>query len=431
MKRVGYVLVLFLSFSLSLIPLNVHSRSEREVLLLQAQGPLTPALIQYLERGISRAERRNAEAIIFQLDTPGGQIDLMNRMVQAIRASNVPVVVYVAPRGAMAGSAGLMIVLAGHVAAMAPETAIGAASPVGGQGEDLGETIEAKEKEILKATVRTLTKNRSESAVELAEAAIDEAKAASVEEAFDVGLIDIIASDMADLLEQLDGRSVSLVSGERKLNTSDVEIVEMSQSFIEEFLHTLTNPNIVFLLLTVGVQAILIEISSPGGWIAGFIGVVCLALGTYGLGVLPVNWFGLIFIITSFVLFVLDIKAPTHGALTIGGVVSLVAGAMILFNSPLYRVSISAVVTVASLTGAFFAFAVAKVVQAQRRPPVTGSEGLLGERARVRVALDPEGKILVKGELWDAVAEEGFVAVGDWVEVVAVEGFRLRVRRKA
>jgi membrane-bound serine protease (ClpP class) len=434
MRRVRHTLILVISLILCFAPADVKAQGDQQVLLLKAEGPVTPAMVQYLERGISRATQMEAEAIILQLDTPGGQIDLMNRMIQAIRASTVPVVVYVAPRGAMAGSAGTLIVLAGHVAAMAPETAIGAASPVGGQGEDLGETIAKKEKEILKATVRSIAANRSEAAVAMAEAAIEEAKAASSDEALQVGMIDIVADNLDDLLQQLNNRQVDLISGRRPLQTANAVLVEMPQSFIEQLLQTLTNPNIVFILFTIGVQAILIEISSPGGWVAGFIGVVCLALGIYGLGVLPVNWFGLVFLITSFVLFILDVKAPTHGALTAAGLVSFIIGALVLFNSPgtpeFQRVSIPLVVGAAIFTGSGFFFIVTMAIRARKRPVSVGAEALVGMIGRARTELSPSGMIHVAGELWSAQLEEGspYVKVGQLVQVLSVEGLRLIVR---
>ena len=331
MRRVTF---LALGLVVWLVSLPGSAQTERQILVLTASGPLTPALVEYLDRGLSLAERQGAEALILTLDTPGGQVEHMNRMIQSIRGSSIPVVIYVSPRGAIAGSAGTVIALAGHVAAMAPETAIGAASPVGGQGEDLGETIERKVKEILKAEARGLAARRGADAVALAEATIEEAKAVSASEALEAGLIDFIANDLEDLRSQLDGFEVQMQSGPRSLQTSGAELVELNQTFIEQLLGTLTNPNIVFLLMAIGVQSILIEISSPGGWVAGFIGVVSLALGAFGLGVLPVNWAGLIFLLTAFVLFILDIKAPTHGALTVAGAVSFIAGALILFNSP-------------------------------------------------------------------------------------------------
>jgi membrane-bound serine protease (ClpP class) len=391
-------------------------------------------MVQYLDRGLSRAESELAEALVFQLDTPGGSIDLMKRMVQRIRGSQVPVVVYIAPRGAIAGSAGTLITLAGHVAVMAPETAIGAASPVGAQGEDLGETIEAKEKEILKATVRTLTSRRGEQAVALAEATIESAVAVSAEEALEAGLIDIIATDLNDLLIKLDGFTVELGIGERSLNTAGASVVEVFQNLIEQFLHVLTNPNVVFLLLTVGVQAILIELSQPGGWVAGFIGIVSLAFATFGLGILPVNWFGIIFLLTAFVLFVLDIKAPTHGALTAAGLISFIIGALVLFNSPntpsFQRVSVPLVIGMAGVTAAFFITVLTFALRAQRRPVEVGAEVLIGRVGDARTDLSPTGMVQVAGELWSAEVEGGDATVktGERIEVVGIEGLRLQVK---
>jgi membrane-bound serine protease (ClpP class) len=412
------------------------AQGERQVFVLTGSGPITPAMAEYLDRGLARAEREGAEAVIFQLDTPGGAIDTMTRMVQSIRGSLVPVVVYVAPRGAMAGSAGTIITLAGHAAAMAPETAIGAASPVGGQGEDLGETIAAKEREILKATVRSLASRRGEAAIALAEAAIDEARAASAEEALQAGMIDFIANDLTGLLAQLDGFTVELATGPYTLRTAGAAVVQVPQSLIEQFLQTLTNPNIVFLLLTIGVQALLIELSSPGGWVAGFIGVVCLALGIYGLGILPVNWFGLVILVTAFVLFIVDIKAPTHGALTAAGVASFIIGALVLFNSPgtpsFQRVSIPLVVGTGIVTAAFFFVVLTFAIRAQRRPVVAGVESLVGRIGEVRSDLAPTGMVQVAGELWSAEVEAGSetILAGRRVEVTGVEGLRLHVRPK-
>ncbi len=410
------------------------AQADGEVLLLNAEGPLTPAMVGYLQRGLALAEREQARLLILRLNTPGGSVELMGRMVEAIRGSAVPVVVYVAPRGAMAGSAGTVITLAGHAAAMAPETAIGAASPVGAQGEDLGETIAAKEKEILRATVRGLAARRGEQAIALAEATIEEARAVSSQEALDVGLIDFVADDVDDLLRQLDGFQVELASGPRVLATAGAVVVEVPQTFIEQFLHTLTNPNIVFLLLSVGVQAILIEISSPGGWVAGFIGVSCLALGVYGLGILPVNWFGLVFLLTAFVLFILDVKAPTHGALTAAGVGSFILGALVLFNSPstpgFQRVSVPLVVGTGLVTAALFFVVVSFAIRAQRRRIAVGVEALAGRIGDARSDLAPTGMVQVAGELWTAEVEAGAAPIpaGSRVEVVGVEGLRLRVR---
>jgi membrane-bound serine protease (ClpP class) len=423
-----------LAMVLILSPGKTEAQSGTEVFLLETSGPLTPAMVEYLNRGISRAEDANAEALVFQIDTPGGSIDLMNRMVRAIRASEVPVIVYVAPRGAIAGSAGTVITLAGHVAVMAPETAIGAASPVGGQGEDLGETIEAKTKEILKATVRGLAERRGEEAVALAEATIEEATAVSAEEALETGLIDFIAGDVNELIAMVDGFELPDGDG-RSLDTENAEVTEVPQRFIEQFLQVLTDPNIVFLLIAVGVQAVLIEISAPGGWVAGFIGVVCLALGIYGLGILPVNWFGLVFIITAFVLFFLEVKVPSFGALTVVGLASFIVGALVLFNSAstpsFLRVSIPLVVGTGIATAAFFMTIVTFAIRAQLKQPEVGKEALVGRSGRTRSELSPEGMVHVAGELWTAVSSDGKVIPEETgIRVVGVDGLRLKVERE-
>lgn len=396
---------------------------------LEIEGPVTPIMLSYIERGIRAAETDGAQALIIMLDTPGGQVDLMGKIVRVLLDADVPVVVYVYPRGAYAASAGTLITLAGHVAAMAPGTTIGAASPVGSQGEDLGETLEAKLKEDLKAQARGLAKRRGEEAAAWAESAIEEAKAATAEEALEMGVIDFIADDIDDLLEQMDGFEVEIQNREVTLETAGAAVQPQPMTPIEQFLHIITNPTIAFILLTVGINAILFELSSPGGYAAGIVGVICLLLAFYSLGVLPVNYTGLILIGLSFVLFVVDVKAPTHGVLTVGGIIALIAGALLLFNSPLYRVSIVAVVSVALVTGLFFAFAVAKAAQAQRRPAVTGREGLVGQLAQVRMPLNPEGTVFIKGELWDATAVNGPIEVGERVEILAADGFRLRVKR--
>lgn len=414
----------------------VHAQNNGSVVIvLSLEGPLTPSMLQYLQRGIRAAEQRGAEALILQLDTPGGSIDLMNSMVQVIRASPVPVVIYVSPPGAIAGSAGTILTLAGHAAAMAPETAIGAASPVGAQGEELGETIAAKEKNILKATVRSLAGRRGPEAISVAESTIESAEAVSASEALQIGMVDFMAPNLADLLRQLNGFQVSMPDGERRLETADALAIPVEPSWIESLLGILTNPNIVFILLTIGVQAILIELSSPGGWVAGFIGAVCLALAAYGIGVLPVNWFGIVFLIIAFALFILDIKAPTHGALTLAGAGSLVVGALVLFNSPgtpsFQRVSVPLVIGVSMVTAATFFGIVTFALRARKAPIRTGQQSMIGRTGIARSDLNPSGTVQAAGELWTAEAATGEAPIpaGSRVEIVNVQGVRLYVRK--
>ena len=432
--------LLLLGFILASLVMGVAQpvqaqNSTPQILVLTADGPITPAMSQYLSRGIKIAERQGAAALIFQLNTPGGSIDTMTQMEQEILASTVPVIVYVAPIGAMAASAGTIVTLAGHASAMAPNTTIGAASPVGSQGENLATTEELKVKNALAATARSLTQRRGASAQALAEATIMTAAAASSDEALQKGLIDFIATDLNDLRSKLDGFNVTVAGQQVTLQTANAAFEPINISLIEQTLLIVTDPNIVFLLITIGVQAIIIEISSPGGWVAGFIGVVCLGLATYGLGILPVNWFGLLFIITSFVLFILDIKAPTHGGLTAAGIGSLIVGALVLFNTPttpsFQHVSVPLVVGVSLVSGGIFFAILMVAVRAQRIPIRTGEESMAGRMGVARSELNLKGTVQVGGELWSAELEKGAtkLSAGTRVQVVRVEGLHLIVRK--
>jgi membrane-bound serine protease (ClpP class) len=346
--------------------------------------------------------------------------------------------VYVAPRGAIAGSAGTVITLAGHAAAMAPQTAIGAASPVGSQGEDIGDTLESKIKQIIRAQIRTLAQDRPPEAIAAAEDTVENASALTAGEALQVGLVDYIAEDVPDLLRQLDGRTVIVAGEERTLNTEYLTINRVEPSMLEDLLDILTDPNIVFLLLSLGLQAILIEIGSPGGWFAGFLGVVSLSLAAYGLGILPVNYFGLIFILTSFVLFFLEIKAPTHGALVAAGLISFIVGALVLFNSgdtpAELRVSVPLVIATGLVSAGSFIAALTFAIRAQKTPQRMGGKSLLGKIGVARTAIprDGQGEVHLGGEMWTAELAEGEKEIkeGERVQVERVEGLRLIVKRK-
>jgi membrane-bound serine protease (ClpP class) len=290
--------------------------------------------------------------------------------------------------------------------------------------------------EALKAIVRTLTERRGEKATQLAESMIDNAKAVTANEAFKAGLVDFIATDLDDLINKLDGFTVRTDSNEIVLHTKNAQTQPINLNFIEQLLMMLTDPNIAFLLLAIGVQAILIEISSPGGWVAGFIGVVCLTLAIYGMGVLPVNWFGFIFLITAFVLFILDIKAPTHGALTTAGVASFIIGALVLFNSPgtpqFQRVSVPLVVGMGIFLGLLFFGILLIALRVQHSPVQTGSGILLGKTGTARTSVSSEGQVQLGSELWSAEksAESESISKDDPVEVVEVRGLRLIVKKK-
>lgn len=416
---------------------TVFAQSREPVaLVLTADGPIMPPMLEYIRRGIETAGRRDAEVVIIQLNTPGGSVDTMLEIIAEIRASDVPVVVYVAPRNAIAGSAGAMITMAGHASAMAPETSIGASSPITSSGENLNTTADTKAKEIIKASIRPFVTPRGEDALKLAEAMIDEAKAVTADEALEVNLIDFVADDLEDLLQLLDGFSIQLKDETIPLNTEGIEVQPLDISFIEQLLLMLTDPNIAFLLLAVGVQAVLIELSSPGGWVAGFIGAVCITLAVYGLGVLPVNWFGIIFLAIAFVLFVLDIKAPTHGALTAAGVASFIVGALVLFNSPgtpeFQRVSVPLVVGTGIFLGLVFFIIMMVAIRSLREPIHAGSESFVGKTGTAKTFEGDAGQVQLESELWSAekAPSSESIGKGDKIEVVEVRGLRLIVKKK-
>ncbi|HSQ26580.1 MAG TPA: NfeD family protein, partial [Anaerolineales bacterium] len=292
-----------------------------------------------------------------------------------------------------------------------------------------------KVKNILKATVHSLAERIGQEAVVLAERTVEDAEAVSASQALEAGLIDFIADDLDDLLDQLDGYMVQVGSEERPISTQDVRLELFNPSLIERVLSVLTNPNIVFLLLSIGSTAILIEITSPGGWFAGFVGVVCLALATYGLGVLDVNWFGIIFLVTAFALFLLDIKAPTHGALTAAAVGSLIVGGLVLFNSPgvptFQRVSVPLVVSMSLTTGALFFGVLIFAIRAQSTPIWMGQESIVGKTAVVKGELGRSGIVQMGGEQWSAEAVDTSypLADGTRVRVVGMEGLTLLVQQ--
>lgn len=436
MRKLAIILLGFLI--LVGISRNTLAQSGR-ILVMEAEGPVTPAFAGYLARGIVEAEEAGAAAVVISLDTPGGLVDTTQEIVQLFRASTVPVIVYVSPRGAQAASAGSIITMAGHASAMAPETVIGAASPVGDNGADLEETLFRKVTQDLKATVRNLTARRGDAAGQLAEEMIEDARAVTADEALDAGLVDAVAVDIPDLLAQLDGQTVWVNDRPVTLNTAASETESLPPSTVEEILFALANPLLLGILLTLGVQAILIEISNPGGWVAGLIGVLAIALALYGLGQLPVNWLGLGLIVVAFVLFLMEVKAPTHGALGLTGAGILLAGLLVLFNSPgtpdFLSISLPAAVAVTLATTLIFLFIMGKALRAQRATPATGAEGLIGKKGPVRVPLTSaslkapySGMVLVAGELWHAKSEEE-VDVGEPVVVTRVEGVTLHVKK--
>jgi len=408
------------------------AQPQKQVLVLTADGPVSPVMLGYIERGIAAAEAQQAEAVVIQLNTPGGQVDLTREIIQAIVNARAPVVVYVYPPGGFAASAGTFITLAAHVAAMAPQTSIGAASPISAQGEDVDETLQAKVENILIADIENLAERRGKEAIEWAKDAVLKAKAANATQALALGIIDFIAVDLEDLLKQMDGFEVVVQGETRLLNTADAAPVPFEMTAIERILSVILRPEIAFILLSIGSLAIIYELANPGGFVSGVIGVICLLLGLYAIGQLPINFAGLGLIILAFILFVAEAFTPTHGALTTAGVISLLIGGLLLFDTAEfdYRISIVPVAAVSVSMGAIFFFVIGKAVAAMRRKPASGSESLIGASGVAKTALSPAGIVFVDGARWQATAEGGSIEAGDEVEVVAIRGFKLTVRKK-
>jgi membrane-bound serine protease (ClpP class) len=434
-RGLGVLLAMLLLFAV--LPAGAQGE---EYLLLEVEGPVTPAMATYFERGIEEAQSGGARAVVIRLDTPGGAVDVTQDIVQVFRNAAVPVIVYVSPAGAQAASAGSIITAAAHASAMAPETVIGAAAPVDSTGADIGETLLQKLTEDLKATMRNLTERRGEEAIELAEAMIEEARAVTAVEALDAGLIDAVAEDVPDLIKQLDGLPVIVDDEEATLELSGATERSFPMNGVEQLLHALSNPLLIGILMTIGVQAILIEISNPGGWVAGFIGVLCLGMALYGLGTLPANWLGLGLIVVAFVLLAFEVTTPSTGALGVVGALTFLAGLLVLFNSPgtpeFARISIAGAAGITVFATAFFLFLVTKAMRAQRVEPRTGAESMIGQVGPVKVDLKPasgeagtfDGSVLVNGEIWRATSDEAILS-GERVVVKAVDGFTLRVKR--
>ena len=402
--------------------------------VVRARGTINPTLADYLTRAIDQAEAEGAAALVIELDTPGGLDSSMRQIIQRILASNVPVMVYVAPSGARAGSAGAYITYAAHVAAMAPNTTIGSATPVqmGEGGEQrMSPEMRAKVTNDAVSYIRTLAERRGRNA-DWAEQAVRDAANVTETQALQLGVVDIVARDVPDLLRQADGRALDVPSGQLTLRTAGATVERIEMGWADAFLHVISDPTIAYILLSLGTMGLFFELSNPGSVLPGVVGGICLLLGFYALGTLPVNWAGLLLMGFALLLFVVDLFTPTSGVLTIGGLVAFVLGSLLLFNvpdaAPWLSVSLWAVAGVSLTMGAFFLIVARLVARGQGQKVTTGREGLIGTVGRARTELAPSGMVFVDGALWEAVAEFGPIPPGARVEVVTIDGLLLRVR---
>lgn len=401
----------------------------QEVVRLRVEDTIQPASQRFIERAIEEAENRGAALVILELDTPGGLLDSTREITSAITESEIPVVVYVTPGGAQATSAGFFILLSADVAAMAPGTNTGAASPVQGQGEDVGETMKAKVFSDASAMVRSLAEARGRN-VDLAVEAVVDARSFTAEEAVKAEITDLVANDLDALLESLNGLEVTRVDGSAAMvDLSDPVIIEIEQSKAEEILSFLANPNVAYLLLALGMLGIYVEVTHPGGIFPGVVGVIAMLLALYSLSVLPLSWAGVALITISMLLFILEVKVTSFGLLTVGGVICFVLGSLMLFDGPIpdMRVSLGVVLPTAVVIAAATVFLLDRVIKAHRRQVMTGKAGLVGEIGRTLSELDPDGKVMVHGEYWDARSTGGRIDSGADVRVVSVTDRRIDV----
>jgi len=395
---------------------------------LQIDGVISPVTVRLVSNAIDRAKADGVEALIILLDTPGGLERSMRSIVQSLLNAPVPVVVYVSPTGARAASAGVFITLAGHVAAMAPATNIGAAHPVAVGGGQIDKESMKKIENDAAAFIRTVALERGRN-VDWAEKAVRQSVSATEREALKLGIIDVIADSLPDLLAKVDGRQVKTSGGMVTLHTKGATAKAIEIGWRDRFLHLITDPNIAYVLLMLGMLGLFFELANPGVIVPGVIGGISLILAFFAFQQLPLNWAGLLLILFGIVLLVAEIKVVSHGVLTIGGVIAILLGSIMLVNTPEMplRVSWKVIIPVVGATAGIFVFAVSAGIRAQLRRPATGSEWLIGEVAVVRTPLDPEGQVFVRGELWRAVSQTGGVGEGERVRIVGVEGLTLRV----
>jgi membrane-bound serine protease (ClpP class) len=407
------------------------SWAARPVSVIDIDGAITPITVRLLAAAIERAQADGSQALVVQLNTPGGLERSMRSMVQSILNSEIPIIVYVAPTGARAASAGVFLTMAAHVAAMAPATNMGAAHPVAVGGQMDKDMLKKVENDAA-AFARTLATERGRNA-EWMEKAVRSSVSVTEREALKLKVIDLIADSLPDLLEKVDGRVVKTKRGAVTLETKGAPVKVIDIRFRDRFLALITDPNIAYILMMVGMLGIFFELSNPGVVLPGVIGGISLILAFFAFQSLPINWAGLLLILFGVALLIAELKIASHGVLTIGGVVSMVLGSFMLYEAPEagFRVSWAVILPTVGASAGLVVWAVSAGLRAMMRPPTTGVAGMIGQRAVVRAALDPEGQVQLDGELWRAVAEDAPVPAGETVRVTGVDGLTLRVSRAA
>ncbi len=411
---------------------------ERTVNVLTIESAITPITVKLIQRAVEKSVEEGAEALVIQLNTPGGLVVSTWKINSTLLNADLPVVVYVAPSGARAASAGMFITYAAHIAAMASGTSIGAAHPVEGGGGKMDSTMSEKVTNDAVANVRSAAVKRGRNA-DWAEQAVRKSVSIPEYEALKLKVIDVVADNLSQLLEKIDGRKVKLPLGERVLKTKGAEIVHIKSNFFDRILEVIVDPTIAYVLMTIGLLGLYFEFSNPGAILPGVIGGISLILAFFAFQALPINYAGVLLILLAMILFILEVKFPSHGILTIGGVVAMFLGSIMLINSsaPYMKSSLSVIISTVGATAAFFLFAVGAGIRAQRRQATTGMEGMVGLVAVATEPLAPEGLVKVAGEIWKArlaptAVEAGMEKVNpnERVKVVGVENLTLLVSKE-
>lgn len=402
--------------------------AEPFVLVATYDGVINPVASEYIHDALASAEEGGAQALIISLNTPGGLDTSMRLIIKDIIGASIPVIVYVSPSSGRAASAGVFITMAAHVAAMAPGTSIGAAHPVAMGGGEMDKTMKEKVENDSVAYIKSIAEQRERN-VAWAEDAVRKSVSITERDAVKLNVIDLVADSVPALLKQLDGRSIKLQSGPTVLHTSGMVVHAFPMGLRLELLKTLSDPNIAYLLMTIGTIGIIAELYNPGAILPGIVGAISLILAFYSFQSLPVNYAGVLLFMLGIVFFILEATVTSYGMLAIGGVASMVLGSLMLIKTDVefLQISWSVIVPVVVLVGAFSLFIVGMGLKAMRRRPVTGQEEMVGLIGIVKTALTPHGQVAVHGELWDAISDQP-LQPGDAAEVIGVNGLRLHVK---
>jgi membrane-bound serine protease (ClpP class) len=395
---------------------------KKEMLTIKVADAISPAVAEFITDGLKQASDTNAAGIIIELDTPGGLVEATRQIVQAIYACSVPVIVYVTPSGARAASAGVMITMAADIAVMTPGTHIGAAHPVGAGGQDIDSTMEEKAVNDVVAFARGIAQRRDRN-MDWAEKAVRENASITAEEAVKEKVVDLLAKDRDELIQKIDGRKVK---DKGTLALKDVKVVPIKESFRTKVLKTISNPNIAYILLMIGLAGLYFELSHPGSIFPGVVGGIALILAFFSMQTLPVNTAGILLILAAIILFILELKVTSYGMLSVAGVFSLILGSLMLFKGagPQFQVAVGVLVPTVLLVSGFFVALAYLVVRAHVHQPWTGEDGLINQVGVVKQIEGLKGKVQIHGELWQATFTEP-ASVADQVQVTAVDGLVL------